>query len=158
MRPSSPNANALRSSSMVCNGFSRSAICAPAGGIVQHPKMTHTSAHRRRSHRYRLEQKQITSCLSSSLRSECHHPGRQCLAKLLALLRCRLYFDFPNLLQPLPQSRLKSLIRRLVIRAPRQILRQASHVRNFFLEVMRIFVTFSIANIFHQSRHCIPQM
>src|ERR1700686_2361090 len=77
MRPFGPNANALMSSSMVCNGFSRSTNCAPAGGIAQHPKKTHTSAHTPRSHRYRLEQKQFTSCLESSLRFEYAHHQTQ---------------------------------------------------------------------------------
>ena len=44
---------------------------------MQHPKKTHTSAHTPRSHRYRLEQKQFTSCLESSLRFEYAHHQTQ---------------------------------------------------------------------------------
>jgi len=102
MRPSGPNANALMSSSMVCNGFSRSTSCAPAGGIVQHPKKTHTSAHTPRSHRVRLEQRQFTSCLESSLRFEyAHHqtqfnysPSRKLVANFGTRKSVELYRHF----------------------------------------------------------------
>src|ERR1700680_515869 len=99
MRPSVPNATALMSSSSVCSGFSKSTTCDRAAETLQHPNTTHTSAHNPRSHRNRLrEHGQIIDILWEVLRSECHHPGRQCLAKPLSLLRRCLYFDFPNLL------------------------------------------------------------
>src|ERR1700736_1254378 len=93
--------------------------------------------------------------LRSSRRQAIPFHSPSTLTTLSFLLRRRLFSYLPNLLQPLSQSRFKSLIRRFVVRAPRQIVRQASHVRNFLLEVVRVFITRPISNIFHQPRNCI---
>src|ERR1700688_2821931 len=89
-----------------------------------------------------------------SLRSLAKSSHSQSTLTTLSVLRPRPpHLQLPNVFQPLPQARFKPLLRGLVISPPRQIIRHASHVRHFFLEVMRILVPCSISNIFHQPRH-----
>ena len=60
----------------------------------------------------------------------------------------RLYFaDF---VKALPQARFKALAGGLVVDATGEIVGEASHVGDFIIEIVGVFVAFAVANVFHE--------
>src|ERR1700730_17955135 len=78
------------------------------------------------------------------------------LRKVASLLP--LFFNPPNFFHSLPQTRLKSLIGRLVIGVSCQRFRQAHHISHFIFGIVRVLVSFSIANVFHQPCRRVAKM
>src|SRR5580704_8275130 len=67
----------------------------------------------------------------------------------ISLSFSRFFLNPPDFLEPLPDARLKSLIGWLVICTSQQAFRQARHVRDFLIDVVRVLVAFSVTDTAH---------
>src|SRR6202035_2442791 len=63
-----------------------------------------------------------------------------------------------NVFQTLANAMLEALVGRLVVGAPGEVVRQAPHVRNFLVEIVRVFVALTVADIFHQAGNRVAQV
>ncbi len=71
-------------------------------------------------------------------------------------MRARLYFT--DFVEALAEALLEALVGGPVVRAAGEIVGEARHVGNFFLEIVRVFVAFAVADIFHEAGDRVAKM
>ncbi len=71
---------------------------------------------------------------------------------------CRTRFYLANLFQASAKALFEALVGGLVVGAAGEIVREAGHVGDFFVEIVGVLVAFAVADIFHEAGDGVAEM